>query len=138
MSVQCTYMYSSFLLRSSQSLLVDTFLSILSLAASVLIILVIIALCNRRGYRMSLNALLLSLLGSDLLMTTTVIPLHIVRDTFGLTSVGCTLWLDFQLVAITSRSWIIPSVVLLFHLHDGLIPIKRLENESTWTTAVSE
>ena len=32
-----------------------------------------------------------------------------------------------ELAAVASRSWVIPAVVLLYYLHDGLIPMRRYE-----------
>ncbi len=45
----------------------------------------------------------------------------------GVSEGACLTWMYLELAAVASRSWVIPAVVLLYYLHDGLIPMRRYE-----------
>ena len=105
------------------------------------------ALFSRRGYQRPLNVFVLSVLSSDLLLVFTAIPMQVIaqrqfsnknswnicflpqaiRMSSGVSEGACLTWMYLELAAVASRSWVIPAVVLLYYLHDGLIPMRRYE-----------
>ena len=119
--------------------LTSSFLWLLVLASLLGILIVGVALCSRGGFRRQLNAFLLTLLCSDLLMAVVVMPLYALSyaSQTAMPWTTCRAWVYVHLLVVGVRSWVLPATTMLHFLHDGIIPRGRLLLTLIWVWVMS-
>ena len=98
---------------------------------------------NRMYLRRPLSHFLLILLFADILMTLIVIPVHTYDLLGGDTKYAilrpgtCLFRICTHFLGITTKSWCFVAYILLYHIHDGLIPFQRSVIVGIWVLIVS-
>ena len=98
---------------------------------------------NKWYLRRPVNHFLLVLLSSDILMTMIVIPVH-AYDLLGgdskltiLRPGTCLFRICCHFMSVTTKSWSIVAYLILYHVHDGVIPTKRSVIVGIWVLIAS-
>ena len=98
---------------------------------------------NKWYLRRPINHFILALLASDMIMTLIVIPVHM-YDLLGgkekdylLNPGTCVFRICSHFMSVTSKSWSFVAYIILYHLHDGVIPTKRSVIVGIWAWIVA-
>jgi hypothetical protein len=124
---------------SPDGALSQIFIAVMAFISVVLVVVACATLNIKRGHKSTYSLFLFSILATDFLMGFIVMPLNAVHSVTSnaTTAISCMTWLLVQIVTISARSWTMPAMVLLLHLHDGFVPIRRLVIVLTWVWIAS-